>query len=107
MNPVPVRSFALAGPGRAGSSVALALVATGWRAAEVTVACGRPPEVRARYRDGSRIVLRCALSTHCADPGDRRAWIGGWGRQMVVLFPHGPHAVPAYAIGPRISRSPR
>lgn len=35
MNPAPERSFALAGPGRAGSSLALALMAAGWRAAGV------------------------------------------------------------------------
>ncbi|MGW4522802.1 hypothetical protein [Amycolatopsis sp. NPDC004378] len=96
---------------------ARAVAATGWRAAAVTVV----PDVRragladvhVRYRDGSGIVLRCALSTHgpgeLAGQADRRAWIGGWGRRMVVLFPYGPrrpgpHAVPAYAV---VSRSLR
>ena len=41
-----------------------------------------------------------------ADRPNRRAWIGGWGRDMVVLFPPGAmgtrsHPVPAYATLPR------
>ncbi|WIY06984.1 DUF3592 domain-containing protein [Amycolatopsis mongoliensis] len=94
---------------------ARAAARTGWRVARVTVVPsldrrGRMPEVRVHYRDGSGIVLRCARSTHgpgaLAGQEGRRAWIGGWGRQMVVLFPFGPvapgpYAVPAYAIGMR------
>jgi hypothetical protein len=50
--------------------------------------------------------VRTAMSAHGAGylggEQNRRAWIGGWGRRMAVLFPYGPpkpgpHAVPAYA----------
>ncbi|MER6798557.1 DUF3592 domain-containing protein, partial [Amycolatopsis mediterranei] len=88
---------------------ARAVAATGWRIATVTVVPpgGRRADIEARYRDGSGIVLRCAPSLH--DPGNpvrRRAWIGGWGRQLVVLFPPGrdrpgPYLVPVLAAGPR------
>lgn len=95
---------------------ARAVSRTGWRVATVTVAARvqRSPEVLVRFRDGSGIVLHGALSTHGlgAQVGlvDRRAWIGGWGRQMVVLFPYGPrkpgpYAVPVRATGERVSRS--
>ncbi|MEV7042020.1 hypothetical protein [Amycolatopsis sp. NPDC051061] len=68
------------------------------------------PDIHVRYRDGSAIVLRAAQSSHraqkLADPPDRIAWIGGWGRDMVVLFPYGPkeerpYAVPAFALTER------
>ena len=71
MNPVPVRSFALAGPGRAGSSLALALVAAGWRAAGVT---GR--SVAAASTRAAVARLGCAP---CA-PGDL-----GRGASLVVI----------------------
>ena len=45
MHPTP-RTFALAGPGRAGSSVALALVAHGWRAQGVTGRAVDAPSTR-------------------------------------------------------------
>lgn len=74
----------------------------------------RPADIDVVYRDGSVIVLRCVLSSH--GPGglegreNRRAWIGGWGSRMVVLFPYGPrkpgpHAVPVHATRRRFSRS--
>lgn len=47
MNPAPVRSFALVGPGRAGSSIALALVARGWRAVGVAGRSADAPATRA------------------------------------------------------------
>jgi len=90
---------------------------TGWRRATVRVVPDRSmstnrhlPEIFVRYRDGSEMVLRAAQSTHGAmklkDPPDRIAWVGGWGRDMVVLFPYGPkgdvpYAVPAYALSLR------
>lgn len=88
---------------------ARAVAATGWRIATVTAVpqVRRAVEIEARYRDGSGIDLRCAPSLHRPDAVvRRRAWIGGWGRQMVVLFPPapgraGPHCVPVYAAGPR------
>ncbi|WP_103339781.1 DUF3592 domain-containing protein [Amycolatopsis sp. CA-126428] len=89
---------------------ARAVAATGWRIATVTAVPpgGRRADIEARYRDGSGIVLRCAPSLH--DPGTpvrRRAWIGGWGRQLVVLFPPGrdrpgPRPFPVIAAGPRV-----
>ncbi|MCR6488173.1 DUF3592 domain-containing protein [Amycolatopsis sp. OK19-0408] len=100
-----------------------AVAATGWRLARVTVVPdtrggrrSRLADVHVAYPDGSAIVLRCVLSTH--SPGaleneaNRRAWIGGWGRQMVVLFPYGPRKpgpllVPVHATRQRVSRSPR
>jgi hypothetical protein len=95
---------------------ARAIARTGWRIATVTVAPGFParshhPEILVRYRDGSELVVRTAMSVHGAGylvgEKDRRAWIGGWGRRMAVLFPYGPrkpgpHAVPAYAEEPRV-----
>jgi uncharacterized protein DUF3592 len=95
---------------------ARAVAHTGWRIATVTVVPGfrarsHNPQILVRYRDGSEIVLRTAMSAHGAGylvgEKDRRAWIGGWGRRMVVLFPYGPgkprpHAVPAYAEEPRV-----
>lgn len=99
---------------------ARAAARTGWRIAEASVEPDvfhrRLPEIRVRYRDGTGLVLRCALSFRgpgdLAGQGFRRAWIGGWGRRMVVLFPYGPrkpgpYAMPAYATVPRLSRSPR
>ncbi|MGW3959820.1 hypothetical protein ACWED2_08345 [Amycolatopsis sp. NPDC005003] len=91
---------------------ARAVAATGWRIATVSVVpqVRRAVEIEARYRDGSGIELRCAPSLHRPDAVvRRRAWIGGWGRQMVVLFPYGPdrpgpHCVPVYALGPRALR---
>jgi hypothetical protein len=86
---------------------------TGWRAASVTVVPDYPvrkgrhtPDIHVRYRDGSGIALRASMSTHGATilkgRADRLAWIGGWGRDMVVLLPYAPlrkrpYAVPAYA----------
>jgi hypothetical protein len=95
----------------------LAVRQTGWRRASVTVVPDRSfssnrrlPEIDVRYRDGSTIALRAAQSTHGAtkmeDPPDRIAWVGGWGRDMVVLFPYRPkeerpYAVPAFALSVR------
>ncbi|MEV6877715.1 DUF3592 domain-containing protein [Amycolatopsis sp. NPDC051128] len=99
---------------------ARAVAATGWRNATVDIVrvfarTGTslrrpPPEIHVRYREGTGIVLRAMSSTHgahaLADFTDRLAWVGGWGRHMVVLFPNGPrrpgpYAVPAYAMGLR------
>ncbi|MDQ7802435.1 DUF3592 domain-containing protein [Amycolatopsis sp. A133] len=99
---------------------ARAVAATGWRNATVDVVrvfpgTGKslrrpPPEIHVRYREGTGIVLRAVSSTHganaLADFTDRLAWVGGWGRHMVVLFPNGPrrpgpYAVPAYAMNLR------
>jgi hypothetical protein len=99
-----------------------AVLATGWRIASVTVVPDKPmrsnrhlPDIHVEYRDGSRITLRAAMSTHGAAPlknePNRRAWIGGTDRDMVVLFPHGrwrepPYAVPAYALNLRTAAEP-
>lgn len=99
---------------------ARAVAATGWRNATVDIvrvvarnsrALRRPPpEIHVRYREGTGIVLKAMSSTHganaLADFTDRLAWVGGWGRHMVVLFPNGPrrpgpYAVPAYALTQR------
>ncbi len=90
---------------------------TGWRVAEVRVVPDYPvrkgrhlPDLHVRYGDDSRVVLRAVASTHGATGfqgrRDREAWVGGWGRAMVVLFPDAPLrkrplAVPARAISPR------
>ncbi|WP_410643030.1 hypothetical protein [Amycolatopsis sp. lyj-346] len=68
------------------------------------------PDIHVRYPDGSVFAL-CAVPAidrmqKLADRPNRRAWIGGWGRDMVVLFPPGPlgarsHPIPAYSIDPR------
>ncbi|MDX3188872.1 DUF3592 domain-containing protein [Streptomyces sp. MN03-5084-2B] len=102
---LPLAVTAALGWGRRARAVA----ATGWRIATVTVVprVRHAQEIEARYRDGSGIELRCAPSLHRPDAVvRRRAWIGGWGRQMVVLFPYGPdrpgpHVVPVRAIGLR------
>ncbi|WP_275291901.1 hypothetical protein [Amycolatopsis sp. La24] len=94
---------------------ARAVARTGWQVAAVTVVPGFPGRGRSakalvRYRDGSELVLRPTISSHSVayllGEQNRRAWIGGWGRRMVILFPYGPrkprpHAVPALAEGPR------
>jgi hypothetical protein len=96
---------------------ARAVAVTGWRNATVDIVRvfarnGRslrrpPPEIHVRYREGTGIVLKAMSSTHgataLADFTDRLAWVGGWGRHMVVLFPNGPrrpgpYAVPAFAL---------
>jgi len=94
-----------------------AVSATGWRIASVTVVPDYPvrrnrhmPDIEVAYRDGTRITLRAVTSSHGSVPlkheKNRRAWIGGTDRDMVVLFPHGrwrppPYAVPAYALNLR------
>ena len=94
-----------------------AVCRTGWRGASVTVvpaprgvALRHLPDIHVEYRDGTRIRVRAANSCHGAAPmkniPDRSAWVGGTGRDMVVLFPHGrwrtpPYAVPAHAKTPR------
>ncbi|MEV6641450.1 DUF3592 domain-containing protein [Amycolatopsis sp. NPDC051371] len=94
-----------------------AVFGTGWRIASVTVVPDYPvrkgrhlPDIEVDYRDGTRITLRAATSSHGSVPmkhqPNRRAWIGGTDRDMVVLFPHGrwrkpPYAVPAYALTTR------
>ncbi|OXM68634.1 hypothetical protein CF165_11105 [Amycolatopsis vastitatis] len=99
-----------------------AVLATGWRIASVTVVPDKPmrsnrhlPDINVEYRDGTRITLRAATSSHGAAPlknePNRRAWIGGTDRDMVVLFPHGrwrqpPYAVPAYALNLRVAPQP-
>ncbi|RSM42691.1 hypothetical protein DMA12_20950 [Amycolatopsis balhimycina DSM 5908] len=99
-----------------------AVRATGWRIASVTVVPDKPmrsnrhlPDINVRYRDGTTITLRAATSSHGAAPlkhePNRRAWIGGTDRDMVVLFPHGrwrepPYAVPAYALNLRVAAQP-
>ncbi|MEV7094676.1 hypothetical protein AB0M80_17755 [Amycolatopsis sp. NPDC051045] len=61
-----------------------------------------PPEIHVRYREGTGIVLRAVSSTHganaLADFTDRLAWVGGWGRDVVVLFPNGPRRPGPYAV---------
>lgn len=108
----PVAALAAVGWWRRARAVA----ATGWRNATVDIVRvisyhGRsprraPPEIHVRYREGTGIRLRAVSSTHganaLADFTDRLAWVGGWGRHMVVLFPNGPrrpgpYAVPAFA----------
>ncbi|MFG1642212.1 DUF3592 domain-containing protein [Amycolatopsis sp. NPDC049252] len=99
-----------------------AVSATGWRIASVTVVPDYPvrkgrhmPDIEVAYRDGTRITLRAATSSHGSVPlkhePNRRAWIGGTDRDMVVLFPHGrwrepPFAVPAYALNLRTAAKP-
>ncbi len=83
---------------------ARAVAQTGWRSATVTVFPGARGGqwIEAGYRDGTGIELRCVPSLR--RPGGlvrHRAWIGGWGRQMVVLFPNDPDGVPVRAVGLR------
>ncbi|WP_370972476.1 hypothetical protein [Amycolatopsis sp. cg9] len=91
---------------------------TGWRRASVTVVRGagarrrKVPDFEVRFRDGSSIALhgneRSRYTGVLTERPGRLAWIGGWGRDMVVLFPAGavgerPLAIPAYAPGKRRS----
>jgi hypothetical protein len=85
---------------------------SGWRHGLATVSqpTSQRAEIIVRYRDGTRITLKAAMSTHTPVSGtfyDVRVWVGGEGRDMVVLLPrgrirNGPHAVPVYADGPRV-----
>lgn len=92
-----------------------AVVAGGWRAAEVLVftPSGRADrsKVSVRYRDHSRILLYPAASTHLVgargQAHSQEVWVGGAGRFMVVLFPpeepgQWPYAVPVAAREPRL-----
>jgi len=97
---------------------ARAVAVSGWRVATVDVvpdrsAGGRkrpPPTLRVRYSDGTGSTLRTLPSTHgataLADFTDRLAWVGGWGREMVVLFPNGPRRPGPYAV-PAAAKAPR
>jgi hypothetical protein len=97
---------------------AWAVGVTGWRVATVDVVPDRsiggrkrpPPTIHVRYRDGTGIVLRAVPSTHgakaLADFTDRLAWVGGWGREMAVLFPQGPRRPGPYAV-PAAAKTPR
>ncbi|WP_410588502.1 DUF3592 domain-containing protein [Amycolatopsis sp. lyj-23] len=97
---------------------ARAVAVTGWRVATVDVVRGRsadprrrpPPTLYVRYPDGTGIVLRAVPSTHgakaLADFTDRLAWVGGWGREMAVLFPRGPRRPEPYAV-PAAAKTPR
>ncbi|MGW3959821.1 DUF3592 domain-containing protein [Amycolatopsis sp. NPDC005003] len=96
---------------------ARAVAVTGWRVATVDVvpdrSAGRrkrPPTIRVRYSDGTGIGLRALPSSHgakaLADFTDRLAWVGGWGREMVVLFPNGPRRPGPYAV-PAAAKAPR
>ncbi|UOX85062.1 hypothetical protein MUY14_25010 [Amycolatopsis sp. FBCC-B4732] len=91
---------------------------TGWCRASVTVVPGsgarrrNMPDCEVRYRDGSVLTLNgTQKSRHTgvlAERPGRLAWIGGWGCDVVVLFPAGaagerPYAIPAYAPGTRRS----
>lgn len=92
-----------------------AVLKTGWRSATVTVVPDYPirknrdmPDLHVSYDDGTNARLRALASTHGStklrhEP-DRKAWVGGTGRTMVVLFERGrwrnvPYAVPAKALG--------
>ncbi len=89
-----------------------AVLRTGWRPASVTVQpdysvfkSGHLPDILVDYRDGSRTELRASTSSHGCAPLRRRpgrpAWVGGSGKDMVVLLPTGrrlprPYLVPAF-----------
>ncbi|WP_410612821.1 DUF3592 domain-containing protein [Amycolatopsis sp. lyj-109] len=94
-----------------------AVLRTGWRPASITVQPDYPirtgrhlPDILVEYRDGSRAELRASMSSHGStslrhQPG-RPAWVGGSGKDMVVIFPtgrrrHRPYAVPAFGRKPR------
>ena len=65
----PSRAFALVGPGRAGTAVALALAARGWRPVAVA---GRTPDasstrgVAARLAAPAVVVIGCLMATYIA-----------------------------------------
>ncbi|WP_328614658.1 DUF3592 domain-containing protein [Amycolatopsis sp. NBC_00355] len=88
-----------------------AVLRTGWRPAVATVSPDYPvqsgrhlPDILVEYRDGSRAELRASMSCHGSTylwhRPRRPAWVGGSGRDMVVLFSRGdrrrPYAVPAF-----------
>jgi hypothetical protein len=86
---------------------------SGWRAgtAHVTHAPSQRATFAVKYRDGSRITLKAATSTHTPPAfGQFRGvpvWVGGAGRNMVVLLRRGRirkalHAVPVRAAAPRV-----
>jgi hypothetical protein len=86
---------------------------SGWRAgtAHVSHHPKQRAEIAVKYRDGSRITLKAATSTHTPpDFGEHRGvpvWVGGAGRNMVVLLRHSKsrnalHAVPVSAANPRV-----
>jgi hypothetical protein len=88
-----------------------AVLRTGWRPASATVRPDYPvsrgrhlPDILVEYPDGGRADLRASMSCHGSTylwhQPRRPAWVGGSGRDMVVLFSRGrlrrPYAVPAF-----------
>jgi len=93
-----------------------AVLRTGWHPATVTVRPdpstskhGHRPDLLVEYRDGSRAELRATLSSHRStglkNLPNHPSWVGGAGREMVVLFDADPgwrrYAVPAFGREPR------
>jgi hypothetical protein len=70
-------------------------------------------EIAVKYRDGSTIALKAVTSLHAPHASGEFSgvpvWVGGAGRDMVVLLPRGRvrkslHAVPVRAAGPGTKR---
>jgi hypothetical protein len=82
---------------------------TGWRPAGVTDWEGKT--LSAEFRDGTAIELRRSWALLRLSPSagwkNKQAWVGGWGKSMVVGLENGPYVLAVHAIRERISRSPR
>jgi hypothetical protein len=91
---------------------------SGWRkgAARVSQHSTMLAEIAVKYRDGSRIALKAVTSLHAphalGESSGVPVWVGGAGRDMVVLMPRRGvrkafHAVPVRVAGPRARRPAR
>ncbi|MFJ9778065.1 DUF3592 domain-containing protein [Amycolatopsis sp. NPDC101161] len=84
---------------------------TGWRRARVSEGPG-PHDGRhldAKFRDGTGVTLRRSWAFLRLSPSagwkNKQAWVGGWGRTMVVGTEDAPYVLAVHATGERVSRS--
>ncbi|GLY42580.1 hypothetical protein Amsp01_086030 [Amycolatopsis sp. NBRC 101858] len=87
---------------------------TGWRRAGVTddqLGGSQGRYLDAEFRDGTAVALRRSWALLRLSPSagwkNKQAWVGGWGKAMVVGTVDGPYVLAVHAIRERVSRSPR
>ncbi|MGW5719065.1 hypothetical protein ACWEVP_23035 [Amycolatopsis sp. NPDC003865] len=82
---------------------------TGWRRAGVTDGLGGGRYLAAEFRDGTAVSLGRSWGALALSPSagwkNRQAWVGGWGKAMVVGDEKGPYVLAVHAIRERVSRS--
>lgn len=85
---------------------------TGWRRAGVTddqLGGSQGRYLDAEFRDGTDVTLRRSWAFLRLSPSagwkNKQAWVGGWGKAMVVGTVDGPYVLAVHAIRERVSRS--